>query len=107
MFAWLASALTWRRITDTSFGFRSLRAELACAIPLNEPQYQSSELLLGATAQGARVLERPMSMRLRKAGKSKKGGSVVYGANYARVMTGTWWRGYVLRRGRKRTGRAS
>ena len=107
VFAWLASVLTWRRITDTSFGFRSLRAELACAIPLNEPQYQSSELLLGATAQGARVLERPMSMRLRKAGKSKKGGSVVYGANYARVMTGTWWRGYVLRRGRKRTGRAS
>ncbi|WP_033294332.1 glycosyltransferase [Amycolatopsis jejuensis] len=107
VFAWLASLLTWRRITDTSFGFRSLRAELACAIPLNEPQYQSSELLLGATARGARVFERPMSMRLRKAGKSKKGGSVVYGANYARVMTGTWWRGYVLRRGRKRSGRAA
>ncbi|MEV6899343.1 glycosyltransferase family 2 protein [Amycolatopsis sp. NPDC051372] len=107
VFAWLASALTWRKITDTSFGFRSMRAELACAIPLNEPQYQSSELLLGVTARGARVLERPMSMRLRKAGKSKKGGSVVYGANYARVMTGTWWRGYVLRRGRTRSGRAS
>jgi len=107
VFAWLASLLTWRHITDTSFGFRSMRAELACEIPLNEPQYQSSELMLGATARGARVLERPMSMRLRKAGKSKKGGSVVYGANYARVMTGTWWRGYVLRRGRKRTGRAS
>jgi hypothetical protein len=107
VFAWLASVLTWRKITDTSFGFRSMRAELACAVPLNEPQYQSSELLLGLTARGARVLERPMSMRLRKAGKSKKGGSVVYGANYARVMTGTWWRGYVLRRGRTRTGRAS
>jgi hypothetical protein len=107
VFAWLASVLTWRRITDTSFGFRAMRAELACAVPLNEPQYQSSELLLGITARGARVLERPMSMRLRKAGKSKKGGSLVYGANYARVMTGTWWRGYVLRRGRTRSGRAS
>ena len=105
VFAVLASLLTWRRITDTSFGFRAMRAELACAVPLNEPQYQSSELLLGVTARGARVLERPMSMRLRKAGKSKKGGSLVYGANYARVMTGTWWRGYVLRRGR-RAGRA-
>ncbi len=105
VFAALASVLTWRRITDTSFGFRAMRAELACAVPLNEPQYQSSELLLGVTARGARVLERPMSMRLRKAGKSKKGGSLVYGANYARVMTGTWWRGYVLRRGR-RAGRA-
>jgi hypothetical protein len=105
VFAALASVLTWRRITDTSFGFRAMRADLACSVPLNEPQYQSSELLLGMTARGARVLERPMSMRLRKAGRSKKGGSLVYGANYARVMTGTWWRGYVLRRGR-RAGRA-
>ncbi|MFF0147529.1 dolichyl-phosphate-mannose-protein mannosyltransferase [Amycolatopsis sulphurea] len=107
VFAWLASLLTLRRITDTSFGFRGMHAELATAVPLNEPQYQSSELLLGVTARGARVLERPMSMRLRKAGKSKKGGSLVYGANYARVMTGTWWRGYVLRRGRKRSDRAA
>ncbi|MDT8915317.1 glycosyltransferase [Amycolatopsis sp. PS_44_ISF1] len=107
VFAWLASALTWRKLTDTSFGFRGMRADLACAVPLNEPQYQSSELLLGLTARGARVLERPMSMRLRRAGRSKKGGSLVYGANYARVMTGTWWRGYVLRRGRTRSGRAS
>ncbi|GAA3580030.1 glycosyltransferase family 2 protein [Amycolatopsis ultiminotia] len=107
VFAWLASLLTLRRISDTSFGFRGMRADLACAVPLNEPQYQSSELLLGVTARGARVLERPMSMRLRKAGKSKKGGSLVYGANYARVMTGTWWRGYVLRRGRKQRDRAA
>jgi hypothetical protein len=106
VFAVLASVLTGRRITDTSFGFRAMRAGLACAVPLNEPQYQSSELLLGVTARGARVVELPMSMRLRKAGKSKKGGSVVYGANYARVMTGTWWRGYVLRRGRTPADRA-
>jgi hypothetical protein len=106
-FALLASVLTWRRVTDTSFGFRAMHAELACTVPLNEPQYQSSELLLGVTARGARVVERPMSMRLRGDGKSKKGGSLVYGANYARVMTGTWWRGYVLRRGRKPAGRAA
>ncbi|WP_410638707.1 glycosyltransferase family 2 protein [Amycolatopsis sp. lyj-346] len=106
VFAVLASVLTARRITDTSFGFRAMRAELACSVPLREPQYQSSELLLGVTARGSRVVELPMSMRLRKAGKSKKGGSLVYGANYARVMTGTWWRGYVLRRGRTRAGRA-
>jgi hypothetical protein len=107
VFAVLASVLTWRRITDTSFGFRAMRAELACSVPLGEPQYQSSELLLGVTAQGSRVVELPMTMRLRGAGKSKKGGSVVYGANYARVMTGAWWRGYVLRRGRKPPGRAA
>jgi glycosyltransferase involved in cell wall biosynthesis len=106
VFAVVASVLTCRRITDTSFGFRAMRAELACSVPLREPQYQSSELLLGVTARRVRVLERAMTMRLRNAGKSKKGRSLTYGANYARVMTGTWWREYVLRRGRRQAGRA-
>ena len=93
--------LTWRRITDTSFGFRAMRADLACSVPLVEPQYQSSELLLGMTARGARVLEVPMTMRRRRNGASKKGGDLVYGAHYARVMVRTWCREYVLR-GRRR-----
>ncbi len=105
VFALLASLLTWRRITDTSFGFRGMRAELACSVTLAEPQYQSSELLLGMLARGARVLEVPMTMRLRADGASKKGRSMIYGANYARVMVGTWCREYLIRAGRKRTGR--
>lgn len=106
VFAVLASILTLRKITDTSFGFRAMRAELATSVTLREPQYQSSELLLGVLARGARVLEVPMSMRLRNNGASKKGGSLRYGANYARVMTGTWLREYVIRRRpRTRIGR--
>ncbi len=101
VFAMLASLLTWRRITDTSFGFRAMRADLACSVPLVEPQYQSSELLLGMTARGARVLEVPMTMRRRRNGASKKGGDLIYGAHYARVMVQTWCREYVLR-GRRR-----
>lgn len=96
VFAMLASLLTWRRITDTSFGFRAMRADLACSVPLVEPQYQSSELLLGMTARGARVLEVPMTMRRRRKGASKKGSDLVYGAHYARVMVRTWCREYVL-----------
>lgn len=101
VFAMLASLLTWRRLTDTSFGFRAMRAELACTVPLVEPQYQSSELLLGIMARGARVLEVPMTMSRRSDGATKKGGDLVYGANYARVMLRTWCREYVLR-GRRR-----
>lgn len=101
VFAALASLLTLRRITDTSFGFRAMRAELACAVTLREPQYQASELLLGVLGRGARVLEVPMSMRLRGNGASKKGRSLVYGANYARVMIGTWLREYVPRAWRR------
>ena len=101
VFAALASVLIWRRITDTSFGFRAMRADLACSVRLTEPQYQSSELLLGMTARGARVLEVPMTMRRRRNGASKKGADLVYGAHYARVMVRTWCREYVLR-GRRR-----
>ncbi len=101
VFAVLASILTRRKLTDTSFGFRAMRAELATAVTLREPQYQSSELLLGALAIGARVVELPMTMRRRGDGTSKKGPGVVYGANYARVMTTTWLREYVLRRVRR------
>lgn len=101
VFSWLASVLTLRKITDTSFGFRAMSARLATSVTLREPQYQSSELMLGVMARKARVLEVPMSMRLRNNGKSKKGRSLKYGFNYARVMTGTWWREYVLGGGRR------
>ena len=105
VFAVLASVLTRQKLTDTSFGFRAMRAELATAVTLREPQYQSSELLLGALALGARVVELPMTMRRRGDGSSKKGPGVVYGANYGRVMTTTWLREYVLRRGRRQSWR--
>jgi glycosyltransferase involved in cell wall biosynthesis len=101
VFAALASMLTWRRITDTSFGFRAMRADFACSVRLTEPQYQSCELLLGMTARSARVLEVPMTMRRRRNGASKKGADLVYGTHYARVMVRTWCREYVLR-GRRR-----
>ncbi|TCC18980.1 glycosyltransferase [Kribbella speibonae] len=105
VFAVLASILTRKKLTDTSFGFRAMRAELAIAVTLREPQYQSSELLLGALALQARVVELPMTMRRRGDGSSKKGPGLVYGANYGRVMTTTWLREYVLRRGRRRSWR--
>ena len=101
VFATLASVLTRRQLTDTSFGFRAMRARLASSVTLREPQYQSSELLLGVLASGARVVELPMTMRRRGDGTSKKGPGLVYGANYARVMTTTWFREFVLARGNK------
>lgn len=98
VFAALASVLTRRRITDTSFGFRAMPAELAAGIPLTEPQYQASELLIGVLARGARIVEVPATMRLRGSGNTKKGNTVVYGAHYSRVMLTTWWRQYVTDR---------
>ena len=98
VYAALASLLTARKITDTSFGFRGMRTDLACSVTLRQPQYQASELLLGALAGGARLLEQPMTMRVRSAGTTKKGNNFVYGVRYGSVMTWTWVREYVGRR---------
>ena len=92
VFAWIASAFAGRRLTDTSFGLRAMRAEVPAAVTLNQPQYQSSELLLGVLSHGFEVVEVPATMHVRAAGASKKGRNLVYGTRYARVVVGTWWR---------------
>ncbi|MCQ4079555.1 glycosyltransferase family 2 protein [Streptomyces sp. RB6PN25] len=97
VFAGLVSLLTGHRVTDTSFGLRAMRAQVTAAVTLEQPQYQSSELLISTLARGFRVAELPMLMRVRAAGKSKKGNNVVYGARYCRVVLRTWWRERRLR----------
>jgi hypothetical protein len=92
VFAWLVSVLGGHRVTDTSFGFRAMRAEVTGQVTLDQPQYQSAELLVGVLSQGYRVVERPMTMRRRGGGQSKKGNNLVYGWRYTRVVFATWWR---------------
>jgi hypothetical protein len=101
VFAALASALTRQRLTDTSFGFRAMRAEVTEVVTLAQAQYQASELLLGVISHGYRVLEQPMTMLGRTAGKTKKGNNLIYGMRYARVLVGTWSRESGARRRRK------
>jgi glycosyltransferase involved in cell wall biosynthesis len=92
VFAKLVSALTGTHVTDTSSGFRAMRAELTGAVPQVQVQYQTSELLIGAIYAGYRIAERPITMHKRLAGESKKGRNVLYGGRYARVILTTWWR---------------
>src|SRR5262249_18290734 len=92
LFARLASMLTRQRLTDTSFGFRAMNAQLTGVVTLTQAQYQASELLLGVISHGYRVLEQPMTMLARTAGETKKGNNFVYGLRYARVLVGTWSR---------------
>jgi len=92
VFAWLVSALTRQKITDTSFGFRGMKVAVPNSVRLEQQQYQSSELLVGVLARGYRVLEQPMTMLARTAGQSKKGNNLLYGYRYAKVVAGTWLR---------------
>ncbi len=92
VFALTISVLTGQRISDTTFGLRAMRAEVTGAVLLEQPQYQASELLIGAITHGFRVAERPATIHRRQVGKSKKGNNASYALSFARVVFGTWWR---------------
>jgi glycosyltransferase involved in cell wall biosynthesis len=91
-FSALISLLTRTRITDSSSGLRVMRVQVTGQVRQTQPQYQTSELLIGAIFQGFRVVEVPTVMRVRTAGESKKGRNVLYGARYATVILRTFLR---------------
>ena len=92
VFAVTISLLTRQHITDSSFGLRAMRAEVTGAVRLEQPQYQSSELLIAVLAHGFRVAEVPATIHKRQVGESKKGHNAIYGLKFAGVVVGTWWR---------------
>ena len=92
VFAALVRVLTGVKVTDTSSGFRAMKAEVTATVRQEQVQYQTSELLIGAIAQGYRIAERPIVMRKRFAGESKKGHNLIYGFRYCRVILTTWLR---------------
>ena len=91
-FARVISQLTGTRLTDTSSGLRLMRAGLTGTVTQTQPQYQTSELLIGALLQGYRVAEVPTVMRQRLSGESRKGRNLAYGLRYARVIAETYRR---------------
>jgi glycosyltransferase involved in cell wall biosynthesis len=92
IFASLISFLTGKRVTDPASGLRALTAELTASVVLDQPQYQSSELLISAAMGGFRIVEVPIYMQKRHSGKTKKGGNLAYGWRFARVIVSTWLR---------------
>ena len=92
VFAVTISLLTRQHVTDSSFGLRAMRAEVTGVVRLEQPQYQSSELLIAVLAHGFRVAEVPATIHKRQVGESKKGHNAIYGLKFAGVVLGTWWR---------------
>ena len=86
----LVTLLTRVRITDPANGLRAFRPEVTSTVPLRQTQYQTSELLIGAIANGFRVIEAPATMYQRAAGESKKGHNLIYGLRFGRVILSTW-----------------
>ena len=79
-------------MTDTANPVRGFRAELPGKLVLEEQQYQAQELLIAAIMHGCRFEERPVTMRARLAGKSKKSGNLLYGLRYGRGVLHTFMR---------------
>jgi glycosyltransferase involved in cell wall biosynthesis len=94
VFSWVMSVMGHTRLTDTSNGYRALRVSLLddVAHRLQQPQYQTAELLIIALKRGWRVTERPTVWLPRASGTTKKGKNWLFGFRYGRVVLGTWWR---------------
>jgi glycosyltransferase involved in cell wall biosynthesis len=92
VYAAIISLLTHRKVTDSANPVRAMRSELTERLVLDEPQYQASEVLIGSILSGARYMEAPVTMRARLKGSSKKGGNLLYGYRYGRVVARTFWR---------------
>lgn len=88
----LISLLTGQKVTDPSCGLRAMRAGLTAAVVLDQPQYQASELLIGAAMAGYKLAEVPTDMPGRRSGATKKGGNFVYGLRFGAVVLRTWLR---------------
>jgi hypothetical protein len=87
----LVSLLHGQRLTDVSSGFRAMSSDLMRRLNLEQDQY-SSEILVEALRQGARIIEVPITVRARASGQSKKPTSLKYGYRFSKVIIQTWLR---------------
>ena len=93
-FARAINAIAGQQLTDSSNGYRAFRVDvLDDIVPhLVQDQYQTAEVVITASSRGWRITERPTTWHPRASGTSKKGGNLVFGLNYARVILTTWVR---------------
>ncbi|HVB92625.1 MAG TPA: glycosyltransferase family 2 protein [Acidimicrobiales bacterium] len=93
-FSLVISAVGGTWLTDSSNGYRALRATMLEDVThrLSQAQYQTAELLMVCLKRGWRVVERPTVWLPRSSGTSKKGKNYLFGLRYARVVLTTWWR---------------
>jgi hypothetical protein len=92
VFTRLVNFLGGTNVTDVANGYRAIRANRLAEIVFTEDQFHNPELLLGAARAGLRIREVPVTIRVRTAGTSKKGGTFRYGYGFLRVILRSWLR---------------
>jgi len=80
------------QLTDVSNGYRAVRIPRIVGLHLTEEQFHNAELLLAVHRARLRLVEVPVTVRRRGAGKSKKGTNLRYGLGFLRVLLRSWLR---------------
>ena len=88
----LVSLMTGTRITDVSNGYRAIRSTTLRELILREDQFWTSEVIIEALRQRARILEVPITVRARASGETKKPPAFKYGWQFLKVIVKTWLR---------------
>jgi len=94
LYAWMINAIAKQQLTDSSNGYRAFRLDVLDDIGphLVQDQYQTAEVVITASSRGWRIVQQPTLWHPRASGASKKGGNLVFGLNYAKVILTTWAR---------------
>jgi hypothetical protein len=92
LLSWLVSLMTGRRVTDVSNGYRAIRADTLRELILREDQFWTSEVIIEALRQRARIKEVPITVRARASGETKKPPAFKYGWQFLKVIVKTWLR---------------
>lgn len=103
VYAWMINTIAKQKLTDSSNGYRAFRIEvLDDIVPhLAQDQYQTAEVVITASSRGWRISEQPTMWHPRASGTSKKGGNLVFGLSYLKVILTTWGRVTVGNRHRR------
>jgi len=94
LYAWILNTISHQDLTDSSNGYRAFKIELLNDITphLIQDQYQTAEVVITASNRGWRITQEPTVWHPRASGTSKKGGNLVFGLQYGRVIGTTWLR---------------
>ncbi len=94
LYAWILKEISRQDLTDSSNGYRAFKIELLNDISphLIQDQYQTAEVVITAASRGWRITQQPTVWHPRASGTSKKGGNLVFGMQYGKVIGTTWLR---------------
>lgn len=92
MLSRLVSLMTGTRVTDVSNGYRALRSQTLQKLILQQDQFWTSEIIIEALRQRARIKEVPITVRARASGETKKPPPFKYGWQFFKVIVKTWLR---------------